>query len=324
MDLLTKTGEVIKLELLPEELQKKIQNYACIDILKDQAKEKIKAAENQPGACIALFLTSKSSEKTRAVYFQVLTKFIKWQADRGVKHILLTRAEHIDQYIFELKNNGMKNNTVRKYIACLSSFFKTMRRYRKIEVNAAAGATLPKKEYKKSLQPDGSNKTPIMNSKEYAEILKAIEAEKKHAGRKPREKSARLRAAKMLPAVKILGEHGLRIAALKTLTVNADHKGYYETKGGKAGVITLRDNNLQGKPFKSLPVISLQKYIERITSKLFKAGVIRHTYTAHDFRHYFAASFYSGSKDIVKLSRLLNHASIQTTDIYLQSISAKD
>ena len=52
-------GKTIDLKKLPKELQKRINEFAVIDILKDQAKEKIKAKQikiskfvNQSGLCI--------------------------------------------------------------------------------------------------------------------------------------------------------------------------------------------------------------------------------------------------------------------------------
>lgn len=50
-----------------------------------------------------------------------------------------------------------------------------------------------------------------------------------------------------------------------------------------------------------------------------KAGISAGKVFPHNLRHLFARTFYKNSRDIVKLSDILGHSSIETTRIYLQS-----
>lgn len=47
------------------------------------------------------------------------------------------------------------------------------------------------------------------------------------------------------------------------------------------------------------------------------AGVLPEKVFPHNLRHLFAVAFYKVSRDIVKLSDVLGHSSIETTRIYL-------
>ena len=46
-------------------------------------------------------------------------------------------------------------------------------------------------------------------------------------------------------------------------------------------------------------------------------------YSCHDFRHYFAVTEYEKDKDIVRISKLLNHSGIQITQDYLKSLKVE-
>ena len=50
-----------------------------------------------------------------------------------------------------------------------------------------------------------------------------------------------------------------------------------------------------------------------------KAGVAKGKVFPHNLRHLFARTFYEASRDVVKLSDVLGHSSIETTRIYLLS-----
>ncbi|MDR0473752.1 MAG: site-specific integrase, partial [Treponema sp.] len=65
---------------------------------------------------------------------------------------------------------------------------------------------------------------------------------------------------------------------------------------------------------------AIEKRIAYHINKLYSAGKIAACYSCHDFRHYFAVQEYNKNKDIFRLSKLLNHASIQITQIYLKSL----
>lgn len=315
-------GTMIDLNTLPAELQERIKQYAVIDILKDEAKADIQANRIDIEQYITLWLKSKS-ERTRQTYRKAINDFFQWLNLNGIPHPLLIKAEHVDRYIDELRER-LKNNSVRLKVCGVASFYTTMKRYGHITVNPFHRATLPRKEYKKAIKTDQNKTIPVMTEKEYKAIIKAIEKETRREGNHISEANARGGAERLLPAVRVMAEYGLRVGAIPTI----ERKGKYftyTTKGGKSFNADIKAGTLpEGKtPFKGYKVITVQKALKRITERLKEKGIIQYAYTCHDLRHYFAFRFYSETKDIVRLKSLLGHASLNVTDIYIQSIGIK-
>ena len=317
-----KPGAMIDLDTLPAELQARIKQFAVIDILKDEVKADIQANRIDIEQYIALWLKSKS-ERTRQAYRKAINDFFQWLNLNGITHPLLIKAEHVDRYIDELRGR-LKNNSVRLKACGVASFYTTMRRYGHISVNPFHGATLPRKEYKKAIKTDQNKTIPVMTEKEYKAIIKAIEKETRREGNHIAEANARGGAERLLPAVRAMAEYGLRVGAIPTI----ERKGKYftyTTKGGKSFNAGIKAGTLPERktPFKGYKVITIQKAFKRITDRLKDTGAIQYAYTCHDLRHYFAFRFYSQTKDIVRLKSLLGHASLNVTDIYIQSIGIK-
>jgi integrase len=65
---------------------------------------------------------------------------------------------------------------------------------------------------------------------------------------------------------------------------------------------------------------AIEGRINYYIGKLYKTRKIAACYSCHDFRHLFAVNEYKKNKDIFRLSKLLNHAGIQITQIYLKSL----
>jgi integrase len=64
-------------------------------------------------------------------------------------------------------------------------------------------------------------------------------------------------------------------------------------------------------------------YIEREMDRACeRAGIMNFTF--HDLRDVFATDFYTQTKDIRKLQRVLGHASIATTERYLATLGLED
>ena len=315
-------GTMIDLNTLPAELQARIKQYAVIDILKDEVKADIQANRIDIEQYITLWLKSKS-ERTRQTYRKAINDFFQWLNLNGITHPLLIKAEHVDRYIDELRGR-LKNNSVRLKACGVASFYTTMKRYGHITVNPFHRATLPRKEYKKAIKTDQNKTIPVMTEKEYKAIIKAIEKETRREGTHIAEANARGGAERLLPAVRVMAEYGLRVGAIPTIERRGDYFTY-TTKGGKSFNADVKADTLpEGKhPFKGYRIITMQKALKRVTDRLKDSGVIQYAYTCHDLRHYFASRFYSETKDIVRLKSLLGHASLNVTDIYIQSIGIK-
>ena len=163
----------------------------------------------------------------------------------------------------------------------------------------------------------------VMNADEYKTILTEIESQTKRLikrATRQADTNARESAKKLLPAVRMMGEYGLRVGSLPSIEQDGD-SFIYTTKGSKSFRREITDYFPEGKhPFKNYKTITVQIAFKRVTDRLHKPEKIRHSYTCHDLRHYFAVKFYEETKDLVKLKTLLGHASLNVTDIYLQNI----
>lgn len=100
------------------------------------------------------------------------------------------------------------------------------------------------------------------------------------------------------------------------LTKKLVHKieAYIKSVGIEKGSIFITKNN---KPIDRI-------YIWRMMKRLaIKAKVNVKKVFPHNFRHLFAKCYYKIKKDIVKLSDILGHSSIDTTKIYIKDTSEK-
>ena len=231
----------------------------------------------------------------------------------------MVKAEHVDSYLLYLKNK-YKNNTIRLEMCACSSFYSSLRRYGYITTNPFYGSPLPRKEFKKAIQTDQKKTIPVMNQEEFDIIMKTLRQMSRMKGKKAQIKNSRRSARRLIPVIHFLGTYGLRVGSLLSVEVK---DGYFTFtgKGNKSQRVELEDDIVKGtKPFKNYKVITIQKAISRVTGKLFKERLIRHWYSCHDFRHYFACQYYNRTKDIIKLKQKLSHASVNVTDIYLQSV----
>jgi len=328
VDMISTESNVIDLKKLPPDLQERIRNYAVLDILKDQAKESIKAKQINVEKYLEQWIATKASVKTQVTYRKAIQGLFAYLEIIGIEHPLLIRAEHVDQYILELKNT-LKPNSIRLKISACSSFYSILKRYRYIKVNPFYNSALPKKEYKKAVQTDQNRTIPIMNDKEYKTIMKQlkdntrIHVKGKHAS----ARNIRDSALALIPAVHFMAVYGLRVGAIPTIEIKED-VFTYSTKGNASYSQALKPETASvirahGKQFKGYVIPTIQASVKRLTRGLNDKGQIRYAYSSHDFRHYFANKFYTETKDIVALKNILGHASINVTDIYLQSIGIK-
>ena len=319
----TENGKIFDLASLPVDLQRQIYQHAQYDILKDQAKKEIKVEQIDFPAYVETWLQDKT-ERTREAYRIAVSGFLSWVEGRSIaKHPLLIERTHAKQYIQHLSSE-LKPNSIRAKIAALSSLYSELQDDSKIPVNPFRNLKkqLPKKEYKKAVKTDQNKTIPVMSRKEYKSILAEIRKQMKRPGEHQSMKNSRRAAARLLPAVQVMAEYGLRVGALQTVERD-DQEFTFKTKGDKSFRREMESYFPEGKhPFEGYHVSALQMTLKSITKRLHAAGKIRHAYSAHDFRHFFAVEFYQKTGDLVRLKSLLGHASLNITDIYLQSIGA--
>lgn len=132
---------------------------------------------------------------------------------------------------------------------------------------------------------------------------------------------------------------GIRVSETRYITVEAARSGYAEIRlKGKIRTILLptklrrkllkfakKRKIASGELFLSKDGKPLSRFqIWRAMKKLCtESGVPASKVFPHNLRHLFARTFYQTVRDIVKLSDVLGHSSIETTRIYLRTTSAE-
>ena len=62
--------------------------------------------------------------------------------------------------------------------------------------------------------------------------------------------------------------------------------------------------------------VTAQGALRRLTRELAAEGEIQHSYSAHDFRHYFAVKEYRLILEVYAVKKELGHATASVTEVY--------
>ncbi|MDR0473547.1 MAG: site-specific integrase [Treponema sp.] len=263
------------------------------------------------------FLGDAKSPHTRRSYAAALGKLETWAALKKI-NLLAMDASQADNFIRALKEEGRAPVSVRRDIAAASAFYTFLERTSDGKIkNAFRGTRLrPPNETKKG--------AVIPTAADYEVIIAELP---------PTEKAI----------VACLALRGLRAGALPTLELKAGRyhglsKGKKLTEGEAEGITlplealdAIKDAGLNmKKPFAwktfrgtAMNSSAIESRINKAMAKLFKEGKIRRAFSCHAFRHYFAKNEYLKDRDIVRVSKLLNHGGIQVTQVYLKSLGVK-
>ena len=247
-----------------------------------------------------LFLSSFDSLDTRDAYCRSLNRAEEYAETLEISLLEFTPAQ-ADNFIYSLKERSPLS--IRRDAAAVSSFFTFLERRHDTISNPFRGtkARPSKKTVREEAYPSTEEVDYIvdhMSSKELSAI------------------------------VYIMAHRGLRVGAFqnlsikdgrfKTLSKNKEYRGELSSdildKLKEAGV------NLYS-PFKDYDTVSLKSKIKYEIEKMYLAGNIKAPYSAHDFRHFFAATEYLKDKDIYRVCKLLNHANIAVTENYLKGLN---
>jgi integrase len=252
------------------------------------------------------WLGDTKSPHTRRAYGAALGRLEAWAAIEGINPLNMTAA-YADQFIRYLKAEGRAPASTRRDIAAASAFFSFLERYHAAIKNPLRGTKIrpPRENKKETIIPSGA---------EYKTITAAMPATEK-------------------AIIFCLAIRGLRAGALPSL----ERKG--EKYHGKSKGKILKENESPGitlprealaainaagldekRPFAWLNANAIERRINYHIGKLYQAGKIRAAYSCHDFRHFFAIREYSRTKDIYRVSMLLNHENISITQTYLKGL----
>lgn len=222
-------------------------------------------------------------------------------------------------------------NTVRLALATASTFYRYVEAEGYIEYQPFAMITYPRKQYKKAIQPDQGAPVPVMSEEEYQAIVEALDQKAEALGDMVYDRASRESARRLLPLIHYMATYGLRIGDTLTVRLEEGDRFSYRQKGGQIRRKSLRpvsqeilseSGNLKRQPFKDMAKVTVQGALRRLNKKLADRGVIRHAYSAHDFRHLYAVRLYQETKDVYVVKEALGHSTVAVTEIYLAGLRA--
>ena len=301
-------------------------------LMQDQANKVIEKADAAEQAAkfekwTKLFFESRKSKRTRAVYEAAFERLKAFCEGRGIE---LSQIEYADAVDFTLsaelkhgKRGARGEQSIRVDIAAVSSLYSELERLSKGKIRNP----FLRLQTKPGKKRDGDKSVPT------AKELEAILANT---------------SGQVGAAIACMSYRGFRIGALPELELDArDGKTTFNTftKGkAQAGVMpkeameAIESAGLnRKKPFADVSVDTLKMRLQRELDRLAAQGLIAgHTaerminhkpkdvvvsdYSCHSFRHFYAVQEYGKDRDIERVRRLLNHADLNTTQAYLQSL----
>lgn len=245
------------------------------------------------------------SPNTRRAYASALARLESFAAFRGLA-VLDLAPRLADDFAYTLATEGRAPASIRRDIAAASSFFAFLERRHDAIRNPFRGtkARPAKKAAKPAAYPSDA---------EVSRILAALDLPDVRA------------------AAAVMAARGLRVGGLPGLSIRA---GRFTTRSkGKdisgelpaKALAAIQAAGLDaGKPFAGVSAARIADGIRYATKRLAGSGAIAAAYSAHDLRHCFAVREYRKDRDIYRVSKLLGHAGIQVTEIYLRGLGELD
>jgi site-specific recombinase XerD len=239
--------------------------------------------------------------------YRAALKRLEQYAARMHMNVLELSPIKADDFIYTLKGEGRAAASVRRDVDAASSFFTFLeRRHANIHNPFRGTRARPAKRALKKIEIPTTEELECM-----LRVLPSLEC----------------------AFVAVMALRGLRVGSLSSLVIKNNR---FETRSkGKDLTGELPEQALAAvsaaagvvnphKPFAELSTCSIEKRIQYQLGKLHKAGTIRFAYSSHDFRHYFSVQEYRKNKDVYRLSKLLGHTSLQTTESYLKALGEID
>lgn len=259
---------------------------------------------------VADLLRKNRSPRTRDAYSRDLALFARWLGDTALVDASKRQVRDFTYYL--LTERAYRVVTTRRVIATLRTFYDFLRREEIREGNVARDVDLPKAEQRKP------------------KVLRVNEVISMLGTRRDNQHGFRDRAI-----LELLYGSGLRRAELAGL--NLDDVDF----PSRTAILTGKGNKRRMVPLTEASIIAMQTYLHvrpasddrafflsnrngalglRQVWKIVKdvaiaAGVPRAS--THSMRHSFGTHFIEGGGDISSLQRLLGHANVATTQIYV-------
>ena len=340
-NLVSRNGETVQIEAMIETLEREPNKREIIEALRGLRQDKVKqalggtlqAARFDREQALEAFLLEKAqrsgSRHTVQTYRREIERMFSWLDRQGVYVLQMSRQDVIG--FKGWLSESYSANTVRTALAACSTFWTWLEAEQYTDRRPWTQISYPKREYKKAIHTDQGSPVPVMNETEYLAITEALERKIEHEGNRVYDERIRQSAKKLRVAVHFMGEYGLRIGDLERMRLEDENRFSYREKGGKikqkalrpvSETVLLETGRMSREPFKGIGRAAIQTGIWRLTRELAARGVIRHAYSCHDFRHYFAIKLYGETQDVYAVKEALGHATVSVTEVYLAGLGA--
>ena len=123
-------------------------------------------------------------------------------------------------------------------------------------------------------------------------------------------------------AIGLISKFGMRIGAFEHMKV-AEHKAITTSKGKKRAYIFDNEavNLWRVCPLSGFTAKEIGERVNYALKRAFQEGVVRHRYSAHKLRHFYAQkTLKETGGDFFKVSRGLGHANLSATGAYLETL----
>lgn len=262
------------------------------------------------------------SRNTISAYTTDLKQYLSF-LEKIKKNIHNVTAEDITEFLWQLKEQNLRTNSVYRKTSCIAQFHKFL-------ISEGLSSNNP---VELLVKPKLQRKLPqVLTVEEVEKLLNFV----------PKKKFNDVRNKAM---IEVLYATGMRVSELVNLKFDqVDLQNKYIRvigKGGKERIVLLNDKSIkalkewlkirQGK-FSSKNLGSYDQYIflsklgkpisridfwEQLKNYVKQAGIVKNV-SPHTLRHSFATHMLKYGADLRVVQELLGHADISTTQIYTQ------
>lgn len=319
---------------------------------KDDSKLILELCDRLPDCCQAFLLETgtETAKTTRLAYARELGYFFdnliyispafcdKDKKDITIEDIKSITSQDISRYLTYCKDRGLKERSVARKRAALSSFFSYLTANRTIDFNPVLAAV--------KVRIHQSDEVLHLEMDEQLELLKAVDygdsltKKEKSLHEKYRTRDYAL--------ILLLLDTGMRVSELQGIDiVDIDFENcsvIITRKGGNHQTIYFSDETSEAVkdyieerrnkfPIANTDPLFVSLKGERLTVRAIEKLVKKYTSSAlpgkgnkmspHKMRSSFAMSYYAAEKDILALQRKMGHKSLAATNIYAKATDKK-
>jgi len=268
-----------------------------------------------------IYLTDEKqlSPNTLECYMRDIHQYIIFLEDRELYDIRSTKISHIQEYMDNIKKQGVSSSTILRKLSSLRSYYGFLMQKNYIKEDPTANLERPK------------NKRKLPNVLTVQEVNRLLAQPR---GKDPKS----IRDKAMLELLYATGIRVSEIISLKVSDIDIENKQLICRSSGKKRVVPVDSNalhyikvylkearhelvrnkdektlfvNYHGKPMTRQGFWKIVKYYKE------KAKIDKKI-TPHTLRHSFAIRLLNKGTDIKVVQKMLGHSDLSTTQIYTQ------